>query len=68
MESPRPAPRALVKSLNVTADADISSEAIITSPTAEKSRGRRKRVTVNHSVTHSNGRDCSLTPAERLQE
>ena len=68
MESPRGAPPAPVGSLNLNADADISSEAIFTSPTVEKSRGRRKRVTVNHSVSHSNGRDCSLTPAERLQE
>ena len=68
MESPRPAQPVPVKSLNLTAEADISSEAIITSPTVERSRGRRKRVTVNHSVSHSNGRDCSLTPAEHLQE
>ena len=65
MESPHtPAP---IKSPNLTADADFSSEAIITSPTVGESKEKRKRVTVNHSVSHSNSRNCSLTPAERLQ-
>ena len=71
MESPRshcPGPAAPIKSVSLTAAADLSSEAIITSPTAGKSKEKRKRVSVNHSVSHSNGRNCSLTPAERLQE
>ena len=71
MESPRshcPGPTTPIKSVSSTAAADLSSEAIITSPTAGKSKEKRKRVSVNHSVSHSNGRNCSLTPAERLQE